>query len=67
MADTRNMENNVIFGFLVPEKMGKDTKIKVLSLLLTDVGDIKNTHGGHFEKWPPQSPQVKSGWAPVLK
>ena len=28
---------------------------------------MAKSDGGHFEKWPPLPPQVKSGWGPVLK
>ena len=37
MADTRYFKIFVIFGFLGPENIGVDTKIKFLSLLLAEI------------------------------
>ena len=37
MADTRYEKNNVIFGFLGPENIGIYTKIKFLSVVLTEI------------------------------
>ena len=67
MADTSYVYFVVIFGFSGLENMIIETKIRILFLVLAEIWDFDNLHGGHFEKWPPQPPQVKSGWGPVFK
>ena len=56
-----------IFDFLVHENMGEEPKIKSLARLLTEIWDIQNVLGGHFEKWPPEPSEDKSRWGPGLK